>query len=1533
MTEQQINEIITQLNSFITTETLVAKKTCLIQNPALLTDEALQMLHDNIERTKQQQDEQGYRVFVQHYNLLIDCQQKGIESAFADKIQPQTSDLIARLQAIQSQEELKQLLLEHPELHVQQMTKQTASFENNSQFQFLMQVLQIVEQNPTPQALYPLLQDNLHQLNLNLAQIIQQWASTTFRQQPNHALNIARDIGEFCGLIKNFPLGSRADNIEIAIAGYKVIGIIFTHRGHPEIWGVNQNNLGFAYADRIRGKRADNLEQAIEHHNLALMVRTKEFFPEKWAMTQNNLGIAYQKRIRGKRADNLEQAIEHYNSTLTIYTQETFPEKWAMTQNDLAVAYQNRIRGERAENLEKTIDHCNLALTIHTIKETSPEDWAGMQNNLAIAYRNRIRGEQADNIEQAIKHYNLALTIYTQEAFPEYWARTQNNLAIAYQNRIRGKRADNLEQAIEYFRLSLTIYTQEAFSEYWAKTQNNLGIAYQKRIRGERADNLEQAIEYYNLALTVRIKEILPEEWANTQNNLGLAYTARIRGERADNLEQAIEYYNLALMIRTKDDFPEKWAMIQNNMGEAYRIRVRGKRADNLEKAIKYFQSTLDIRTKEAFPEKWAETQDNLANAYSNRIRGKRADNLEKAIKYFQSALNIRTKEAFPGQWAETQNNLAIAYLYRIRGKRADNLEQAIEYLNLALSIHTKKAFPEEWAGRQNNLALVYTDRIQGERADNLEKAIKHNTLAFAIYTKKAFPENWAGIQVGLGSVYADRIRGERADNLEQAIKHYNLALTIFTKETFPEKWISTQARLGNIYANRIRSERADNLEKAIKYYNLALTIYTQTDFPEGWADTQHNLANVYSNRIHGKRQDNLEQAIKHFNLALTIRTKDAFPGSWAMVQHNLATTYADRVLGERVENLEQAIEHFYQALTIYTQADFPQQWAETQNNLANTYLNMGKIGRTVEHYRQSLTILKPTSFPHKCRDVATVLSQLLYQLKRYPEALDALDTAHQAVEQIRRQTQRDEAKRKLSEDNAGLYSMLVHTCLLLEDRGERIEDGGERIEDGGIDYHTRAFNYALAGKGRAFVDMLASTQFDVRGAAQDDAVLAEDLQKAHELRQQIDNILAMLTGTDGMRDIGDQDPKGFQNLSGLVARREGLSDNLRTLQQQDSQLWSDLAYKHPQLTATQTVPAIKAPQAMELAQQLGATLVEYFRHAGGWSAFVVTGSAVRHVALPDLSDALLAKMSEWVEQIGQRMGLHDVLYDLYDAVIRPLGLGQSKLCTPDEQERLILAPFGALHLLPLILTRHEESDLFLDEQYQVSLMPSITAIYTALAQAERDAETQTSPRLEQSQRLLQSPLRPQRLLSVAYPAEGAHYLPNVLAEAKAVAQNFTDVVDLHKDEATVPAVLQQTKDRQVIHFGCHGLFRMNQPDQSGLLLADGWLTVQQIITQLPLKGSQLVTLGACQTGQTGIKGGEEHVGLMQAVMTAGTPTVVASLWSVDDQATRWLFEAFYARLAAGQTVQQAMYQARQAIRKQQSHPYYWAAFQVYGTD
>jgi CHAT domain-containing protein len=117
----------------------------------------------------------------------------------------------------------------------------------------------------------------------------------------------------------------------------------------------------------------------------------------------------------------------------------------------------------------------------------------------------------------------------------------------------------------------------------------------------------------------------------------------------------------------------------------------------------------------------------------------------------------------------------------------------------------------------------------------------------------------------------------------------------------------------------------------------------------------------------------------------------------------------------------------------------------------------------------------------------------------------------------------------------------------------------------------------------------------------------------------------------------------------------------------------------------------------------------------------------------------------------------------------------------------------------------------------------------------------------------------------------------------------------------------------------------------------NGIVTAEEIAA-LNLQGTEWAVLSACDTAAGEIKSGEGVFGLRRAFQIAGARTIIMSLWSVDDQATRlWmraLYEArFRKRFSTAESVRDASVRVLHDRRAQgqSTHPFYWAGFVAAG--
>jgi CHAT domain-containing protein len=112
----------------------------------------------------------------------------------------------------------------------------------------------------------------------------------------------------------------------------------------------------------------------------------------------------------------------------------------------------------------------------------------------------------------------------------------------------------------------------------------------------------------------------------------------------------------------------------------------------------------------------------------------------------------------------------------------------------------------------------------------------------------------------------------------------------------------------------------------------------------------------------------------------------------------------------------------------------------------------------------------------------------------------------------------------------------------------------------------------------------------------------------------------------------------------------------------------------------------------------------------------------------------------------------------------------------------------------------------------------------------------------------------------------------------------------------------------------------------------DGILTAAEV-SRLDLDGTDLVVLSACETALGKVESGEGVIGLVRGFQMAGAKRVIASLWQVDDAATRFLMTKFYEHRKAGDA--EALRRAQVHVRANEKwrDPRYWAAWMLWGGD
>lgn len=214
--------------------------------------------------------------------------------------------------------------------------------------------------------------------------------------------------------------------------------------------------------------------------------------------------------------------------------------------------------------------------------------------------------------------------------------------------------------------------------------------------------------------------------------------------------------------------------------------------------------------------------------------------------------------------------------------------------------------------------------------------------------------------------------------------------------------------------------------------------------------------------------------------------------------------------------------------------------------------------------------------------------------------------------------------------------------------------------------------------------------------------------------------------------------------------------------------------------------------------------------------------------------------------------------------------------------------------------------------------------------------------------------------------AGAAPPLPGTKVEVEAinkilVASGFK--TSLKEEKSASESAIKALRGPQLMHIATHGYFLADTDTQgdamgveaesaknnpllrSGLILAgasqnsnqvdlasndNGILTAYEAMN-LPLDGTDLIVLSACETGLGDVRAGEGVYGLQRAFLVAGANALIMSLWKVDDAATQQLMTNFYTNWTKVGNKQKAFKQAQLQLMAKYSKPYYWGAFVMMG--
>jgi CHAT domain-containing protein/Flp pilus assembly protein TadD len=1119
--------------------------------------------------------------------------------------------------------------------------------------------------------------------------------------------------------------------------------------------------------------------------------------------------------------------------------------------------------------------------------------------------------------------------------------KTLNNLGHLYH-----ELGDN-ELAIEYMQQAISIY--ESIGEGWktAYPLDGLGMVY--RSMGE----YQKSINYYTQALEIVQAEIINDEWeASILHNLGSAH------EDLGKNALAIDYLEQSLILWREIGNVEKQAWVLNAIGWNQHMLGQDEQAiDQLEKARELFKQISDL-----YGEVWV--LKNLRWVYQGLGQN------DKALNFLQTALQVQGKMQDKSLQANTLYDMADLC------KNFHDYERALEYYDRALEIQVELGPTESDLTDRHYIGRRYVDRFNiSNDADDLNRAASYLEEALEIFRDAGNQTEEAGILHSLGWVYENLSEYARAadytqqalelwrsvgDRSEEAWALNNLGyyLAYLFDYTTAMDYLQQARRifqdLGDLHGeawvlDNMAFVTSHNLgyDDGMEYQLEALDVYEELGDKGSLAECLNSLGR-YSTNIgdyeagmgyfqragelwdqlgdtmnEGRAVNNIgvayaylgerERAMEYYQDALEMYI--AIGDRWreATLRTNLGESYMI------LDDPETALEYCQQSKAIFDQVNHRNKFYEAVNLncLGRAYQEMGDYEQAETYILEGLEMMKIDGSPYGITIIKTDLGAFYYEAGEYDQALEVLDQVLQLWRkngdpegESRTLTLIGKVYEALGEKDSALDAYLASIALVESILGRvKAESFQTSMAAKEVDVYqlaiqlliemeryAEAFQLSERSRARNFLDAMGNQRPDVRESGDSQLILQEE-----DSRSKISALEEALFNEKSKPD--DQ-----QNLD-LI---NGLQSQLTTMQQDYADLIAEMQMNNPELASLVTVDAVTVAGIQALLDGQ-TTLVAYYLTERSPLAFVISKDTFQVVTIPVETSKITASVESF-----RALGLANLgnprprsLEDLYTWLVAPLAPYLDTV-------QVGIIPHQALHYVPFAALY--DGERYLSEQYTLFQLPSTSSLPFI---QQKTGHERSNP-LVMGDPDTQNPDLP----SLDFAAR----------EAERIAALYT-VQPLLGSQASEHALRESSPGNGIIHIAAHGGLNPQTPMFSRLWLSpggddDGQLNVYEVYG-LDLSQTDLVVLSACQTQHGEVSAGDEIISLNRAFLY-GSPTVISSLWSVDDQATGELMDRFYTHLRDGMTKAQALQAAQDEIRNdldhpEWRHPYYWAAFVLNG--
>ncbi|PWJ40829.1 CHAT domain-containing protein [Sediminitomix flava] len=174
--------------------------------------------------------------------------------------------------------------------------------------------------------------------------------------------------------------------------------------------------------------------------------------------------------------------------------------------------------------------------------------------------------------------------------------------------------------------------------------------------------------------------------------------------------------------------------------------------------------------------------------------------------------------------------------------------------------------------------------------------------------------------------------------------------------------------------------------------------------------------------------------------------------------------------------------------------------------------------------------------------------------------------------------------------------------------------------------------------------------------------------------------------------------------------------------------------------------------------------------------------------------------------------------------------------------------------------------------------------------------------------------------------------LPFSSKEVKNISKRY--IID---EEATRENILELYSEFDILHFATHANFDNTSNEAEIYLFSEGEKTGLSFeeIEELDFSNHKLISLSACYTGIGNYMDGEGVMSLQRAFAYSKAPSILASLWKVEDQASTFILKEFYNQIKKGSPKDEALRAAKlkyiEAYPVARMNPMFWGGMIISG--